>query len=490
MMWITFAPISDDASDYFNGIGTTAVNFLAIVFQIFYGPGTLIGIMSMKRRGLRGTLVLGGWLTFAGATLRVIAAYWKDEIGNVCCYALVLSGQCLAALAQPMFNSLPVSLAAAWFSISERDIATAIASLFNPLGNAVGQVLPPMFVSENDETNHVTGFTSLLLCEALITLVSLVITIVFFQSQPPTPPSYSTQLRNAGIDIYSSIDSGDIEGGWNRLNREFSALMNNKDYVILLVAFSSGLGLFNTFLTLIYQIVEPFGYSNDDAGSFGAVLIVCGLVGAAVAGAMLETTHAYRTILKGGFLLCQLAMLFFFSMLFSHNFYGLLVAFCLLGLFMLPMLPAVVENCAECTYPIPEELSTGLLFVGGNIIGIPCIFIAQYLIGWRSWGPLPFTPSNVFIQAVFLFTLLVLYFYNGEYKRMNCDNVPADEREDTTMFCDYPPECGPLNPAVNCSSSTSNLERTETPNSQLFSGFHGTLDSRDDSDPSRSNETF
>jgi len=70
------------------------------------------------------------------------------------------------------------------------------------------------FVSENDETNHVTGFTSLLLCEALITLVSLVITIVFFQSQPPTPPSYSTQLRNAGIDIYSSIDSGDIEGGW------------------------------------------------------------------------------------------------------------------------------------------------------------------------------------------------------------------------------------------------------------------------------------
>ena len=91
----TFMSDCDDV-----GIGTTAVNFLAIVFQIFYGPGTLIGIMSMKRRGLRGTLVLGGlrytlyevciliiikmtggWLTFAGATLRVIAAYWKDEIG-------------------------------------------------------------------------------------------------------------------------------------------------------------------------------------------------------------------------------------------------------------------------------------------------------------------------------------------------------------------------------------------------------------------------
>lgn len=92
--------------------------------------------------------------------------------------------------------------------------------------------------------------------------------------------------------------------------------------------------------------------SNDDAGTFGAVLIVAGLIGAAIAGnitllaciliilidmcvymsgALLETTHAYRTILKGGFLLCQFAMMFFFVMLYSNNFVGLLVAFGLLG---------------------------------------------------------------------------------------------------------------------------------------------------------------
>lgn len=44
---------------------------------------------------------------------------------------------------------------------------------------------------------------------------------------------------------------------------------------------------------------------------------------------------------------------------------------------MLPMLPAVLENCAETTYPLPEELSTGLLFVGGNYFGIPFIFITE-----------------------------------------------------------------------------------------------------------------
>lgn len=144
--------------------------------------------------------------------------------------------------------------------------------------------------------------------------------------------------------------------------------------------------------------------------------------------------------------MCQAAMLLFFAMLYSDNFLGLLAAFALLGLCMLPMLPAVVENCAECTYPLPEELSTGILFVGGNIMGIPFIFIVQvsgstklfssssptscfyvlfffllqcalsqyFLSGSDGSGPPPFNNSNYFIEAVMIFTVVVLMFYNGK----------------------------------------------------------------------------
>lgn len=124
----------------------------------------------------------------------------------------------------------------------------------------------------------------LMIVESVVIASSLVLAILFFKSAPPTPPSYSTHLRNAGVDIYSSIDSGDEQGGWKRLKREYNLLMSNSNYVILLISFSLGLGLFNTFLTLIYQIIEPWGYSNNAAGTFGAVLIVCGLLGAASAG--------------------------------------------------------------------------------------------------------------------------------------------------------------------------------------------------------------
>ena len=42
-------------------IGTTYINLLAIVFQVLYGPGALLGVLGMQKYGLRGTLLVGEW---------------------------------------------------------------------------------------------------------------------------------------------------------------------------------------------------------------------------------------------------------------------------------------------------------------------------------------------------------------------------------------------------------------------------------------------
>jgi MFS transporter, FLVCR family, MFS-domain-containing protein 7 len=226
----------------------------------------------------------GGSLSCLGAFIRVLGVVLKQYIGNTGAYSLVLLGQSVAALAQPMFNSLPVPLASHWFSVGERDIATAVSSLFSPLGNAFGQIFPPVFVTEDEDddtgTGTVSGMRDLMLLEAGICLASFLLAYMFFESHPPTPASYSTQLKDEGVDVYCSQDSQDHSGGGGgrggggrgrgqeqsmtsgleRVKQQVCELLSNRDYVILLVAFSTGLGLFNTFLTLIYQIVEPYGY--------------------------------------------------------------------------------------------------------------------------------------------------------------------------------------------------------------------------------------
>lgn len=81
----------------------------------------------------------------------------------------------------------------------------------------------------------------------------------------------------------------------------------------------------NILLLLIFIV------SNDDAGLFGAVLIIGGLVGAGLAGHLMERTKAYRTILKGGFLACSFSMILLAFMLRKNNFNLVLLSFALLG---------------------------------------------------------------------------------------------------------------------------------------------------------------
>lgn len=135
MLWVTFAPITDLTSIYFNNINLTAVNMLALVFQIGYLPGTLLGVICTKKYGIRNTLLIGGLLDLLGSLIRLLGTLLQNSISNTLCYSIVMLGQILGSLAQPIFVNLPAAIASDWFSINERDVATTIAALFNPLGH-------------------------------------------------------------------------------------------------------------------------------------------------------------------------------------------------------------------------------------------------------------------------------------------------------------------------------------------------------------------
>jgi hypothetical protein len=63
---------------------------------------------------------------------------------------------------------------------------------------------------------------------------------------------------------------------------------------------------------------------------------------------------------------------------------------------MLPILPVAIENAAETTYPVSEDVSVGVMFVGGNLTGVGFIFLMQWLIARPALGPPPFAPASIF----------------------------------------------------------------------------------------------
>ena len=129
----------------------------------------------------------------------------------------------ILAIAQPILTSTPAKIAGEWFSTSERDIATVLCSLFNPIGNGVGQVCVCVFhdplllsIVFNECVLHVCtlartqfcfshgircqalppelivdGLPMLLLMEAGAATVGALWAYVALKPAPPTPPSHT-----------------------------------------------------------------------------------------------------------------------------------------------------------------------------------------------------------------------------------------------------------------------------------------------------------
>lgn len=525
LLWVTFSPISDITQHYFDSDGyygsATGVNMLANIFLILYTPGTFIAVLAMKYLKPRKSLLLAGGLTAFGALLRYLAGLFEDDLSTASIYWLIFVGQSFGAIAQPMFLNFPPAIASIWFPVDERDISTTIASMSSPIGNAIGSVIPVIFVTEternNDGTNNtsydVKGMKDLFLVEFLVCLVPLLLAWFYFQDAPPTPPSHSTQLKlekahhgGGGVHNAHSVRLSEksmhtIEGGQDEaqllssntssidqssqsssnslprrptnsyesfshtmpvrvsrtmesegmadvmrqprhtanqmtatnasnqashahndqegegegegeedpmasLKQDVYLLLNNKDYIILFFVFSIGVGFFNSIMTLLNQIVSPYGYSNDDAGTFGAVFIFAGLIGAGIGGYVMEKTKAYRTLLKGGILVVCSVVVFFLCMLFSNNFWPLNASMALMGFCILPLLPIMMENCAECTYPVQEELSMGILFTGCNVVGLGFIFALQVSNVYHSTSLLVLNTFSFFPCLIVVFNRL------------------------------------------------------------------------------------
>lgn len=187
---LTWAPISDKAQTYWDDIDVTAVNLLSVAFQICYVPGTLLGLYCSERYPLKGVLLVGGSLTAVGCIIRVLGTL-SPTMGPS--YGLILFGTVLVGLSQPFYLNMPAKIGATWFGVSERDIATTLCSLANPLGSAIGSILPAMFVSGDSDHAISTGIQGLLIVQMCLALVALVITYFFFKSRPDTPASASAE---------------------------------------------------------------------------------------------------------------------------------------------------------------------------------------------------------------------------------------------------------------------------------------------------------
>jgi hypothetical protein len=155
--------------------------------------------------------------------------------------------------------------------------------------------------------------------------------------------------------------------------------MKNKSFLCLLLAFSMVQGALNALATLIDLISRPYGFSSFDNSVFGGLLIICGLVGAGVVGAIVTVTHKYKLTL---IINCLITLATFIVFVFTLNFKSMIIssiAVGLVGLTLTPTLPISYEYGIEITFPVGEAMTGGLLNSGGQLVGIAEVGLAYLL---------------------------------------------------------------------------------------------------------------
>ena len=221
-------------------------------------------------------------------------------------------------MAQPFYLNMPAKIAATWFAVAERDIATTLCSLANPLGSAIGSFIPAMFVTSDDAAK---GINKLLFVQFVLTAIALLFTVVFFKDEPPTPPTASAKTMQMNKKS-------------NQMFIEVANLFQNKEYVKLFLSFTIILGSLNALAALLNQL--PGGYSNSEIGVTGAALIMSGFFGAFLTGFLLDYSKAYSTVLKAAYFMAFICWVAFLANCRSNNFVLFILTGALLGFFTLP----------------------------------------------------------------------------------------------------------------------------------------------------------
>lgn len=158
-------------------------------------------------------------------------------------------------------------------------------------------------------------------------------------------------------------------------------MLTNFNFVMLLISFALQVGLSWALGSVIGQILQPCGYSDELVGKALLITTVAGTIGSFISAYVLYYCHrSYFYIYKIMVLLTSIGCLLVFRV--NQPGGPFLVLFCwmLYGITCGPLTPVSLELAAEMTYPIPADNSATLLFTMAVSVYFACAVVLTPLL--------------------------------------------------------------------------------------------------------------
>ena len=336
LLWITFAPITSQAVEFY-GVSELWIGILSMSFMLVFILVSIPASWIIDTYGIRIGVGIGALMTGA-------FGFMRGMVGTN--FELLLMAQIGIAIGQPFLLNAITKLSARWFPIHERATSSGLGTLAMYIGILGGMVLTPFLAIKS-------GIEGMLFIYGIVGAVAALIFILFSKEAPPTAPCLPGQEERALV----------LDG--------FKIIFRSRNFRWLLLIFFIGLGVFNAVTTWIEGILNPRNISITQAGITGGVMIGAGIIGALVMPMLSDRSRKRVPFIQ---IALAGAIIGLLGITFSANYSIILVSGAVVGFFLLSSGPIGFQYGAEITYPASEGSSNGLLLLMGQISGIAFIF--------------------------------------------------------------------------------------------------------------------
>lgn len=208
-------------------------------------------------------------------------------------------------------------------------------------------------------------------------------------------------------------------------------MSKNLEVWLILTPFAIYVGFFNSISSLLNQMMNPYGFSDDEAGIGGAVLIVVGLVAAAITSPILDRTKKFLFAIRCLIPIVAISYLIFTWMPETKAIAGPYVVLAILGASSFALVPCALEYLIELSHPLSPEVTSTIAWAGGQLFGAIFIIISDALRAGENASPPRNMKNALVFQAVIALVIAVFPLALGLFGRADkvaLRRIASDER--------------------------------------------------------------
>ena len=324
MQWLTFAPIAREAKVFY-GVSALHIDALSMLFMAVFVVMCIPASYVIDTYGMRIGVGIGTVLTGVFALMKGVYA---DS------YTMVFIAQIGLAVAQPFILNAATKVAVRWFPINERATAVGVATLAQFLGIiAVMLATPEMIKAGNGGTANINN---VMMTYGIIAAAGSVIVLLFLRERPATPPGVEVEDERMNY----------LEG--------FKQVMSNRDMKIAMILFFIGLGIFNAVSTVVDQVSEMKGFTIEQSGLIGGIMLIAGIFGAIILPPVSDKMRKRKPFIILGMALMIPGLV---GLALSMDYTIVLISSFILGFFLLGVGCCVTASSNGCACPTSASIN-------------------------------------------------------------------------------------------------------------------------------------